>query len=66
MYRRAEFTLAVYVHLLDEDLPDPSFFDAASPKGGNEGATQPTETDLEDVPEQEPISAENLAAVRAV
>jgi integrase len=42
------FTLAVYVHLLDDDLPDPSFFDSL---GGNTGATQPAEIGrIEDAP----------------
>jgi integrase len=36
------FTLRTYVHLLPEDLPEPVF----SPlKGGDRGATRPTETD---------------------
>jgi integrase len=33
------FTLAVYVHLLDDDLPDPSFLDAIGGGSGADGAT---------------------------
>jgi integrase len=36
------FTLAVYVHLLPDDLPDPAFLDVLA--GGNKGATRATET----------------------
>jgi hypothetical protein len=36
------FTLAVYVHLLPDDLPDPAFLDTLA--GGNKGATRATET----------------------
>jgi integrase len=36
------FTLATYVHLLPDDLPDGSFLDAVT---GNTGATEPTEND---------------------
>lgn len=39
------FTLRTYVHLLDEDVPQPDF---AAP-GGNAGATQPAETGRNDV-----------------
>ena len=35
------FTLATYVHLLADDLPDPHFLDQLT--GGNKGATSPTE-----------------------
>jgi hypothetical protein len=37
------FTLAAYVHLLPDDLPDPGFLDAVT--GDNTGTTQPTEID---------------------
>jgi len=38
------FTLRTYVHLLEDDLPQPDF----GSLGGNNGATQPTETDRND------------------
>jgi hypothetical protein len=37
------FTLATYVHFLDDDLPDPSFLDDVTAEGGNNGAPSPTE-----------------------
>jgi integrase len=37
------FTLATYVHLLADDLPDPGFLDAVT--GGNTWTTQATESD---------------------
>ena len=37
------FTLATYVHLLPNDLPDPAFLDGITE--GNERATEPTEND---------------------
>jgi len=37
-----QFTLATYVHLLPDDLPDVAFLDALA--GGNPGGTRPTET----------------------
>ena len=36
------FTLATYVHFLDDDLPDPSFIDDVTAEGGNNGAPSPT------------------------
>jgi integrase len=39
-HHSAAFTLAVYVHALDDDLPEP----VAAPTGGNRGATEATET----------------------
>ena len=33
------FTLATYVHLVADDLPDPSFLDALTTLGGNKVAT---------------------------
>jgi integrase len=45
------FTLATYVHLLDEDMFEPDFWDDfGQPEGGNTVATQPTETDRNDLP----------------
>ena len=38
------FTLRTYVHLLDDDLPRPTVLDSLAGKGGNSGATEPTET----------------------
>jgi hypothetical protein len=40
------FTLATYVHLLPDDLPDASFLDAVTAaEEGNAGATRHPETD---------------------
>ena len=49
----AGFTLRTYVHLLDEDLPEPDVLDSLDAlERGNNGATQPTVTDRNDkVPE---------------
>ena len=33
------FTLATYVHLVTDDLPDPSFLDTLTAAGGNKVAT---------------------------
>jgi integrase len=42
------FTLATYVHLLEDDLPDPTVFDAlATRQRGHSGATAPTATDTD-------------------
>jgi integrase len=49
----AGFTLRTYVHLLPEDLPAPDF----TVKVGNTWATQATETDRNDAPAVEIISA---------
>lgn len=38
------FTLRTYVHLLPEDLPEPSFPPLSVWQGGNAGATKATET----------------------
>jgi integrase len=37
------FTLATYVHLLPDDLPEPAFMDALTAVGGNKGATKAPE-----------------------
>jgi integrase len=38
------FTLAVYVHLLPDDLPEPTFLDELTPlERGHDGATRPSE-----------------------
>jgi integrase len=42
------FTLATYVHLLPDDLPDPAFMDALG--GGNKGATSRADAALKPVP----------------
>lgn len=39
-HHAASFTLDTYIHLLDDDLPDPSFFDEII--GGHPGATRTT------------------------
>jgi integrase len=45
------FTQRVYVHLLPEDLPDPSFLDELTAPGvGNERATEATESDRNAAP----------------
>jgi integrase len=56
------FTLSAYVHLLPDDLPDPSFFDVI---GGNAGATYPTETDRDTGPAQGAETALVLGTTRA-
>ena len=38
------FTLATYVHFLDDDLPNVDFLDGVTAEGGNEEATRPAET----------------------
>jgi integrase len=58
------FTLGVYVHLLPDDLPDPSFLDAL--EGGNKGATQPAETHRDDHVSTAVETASNLVVARAV
>lgn len=42
------FTLATYVHLLPDDLPDPVFFEAPGPGGVTRVSPRPTETDRDD------------------
>jgi integrase len=37
------FTLATYVHLIPDDLPDPTFLDTLTAQGGNEVATRAPE-----------------------
>jgi hypothetical protein len=61
------FTLATYVHLLSDDLPDAGFLDAVTGPGGNEGATSPTETrrDVPDTPETEKASEQGNDLVQA-
>lgn len=41
-HHKASFTLDTYIHLLDEDVPEPTFFDV---KVGNGWATQQAESD---------------------
>jgi hypothetical protein len=55
------FTPSVYVHLLPDDLPEPSFFDGL---GGNKGATQPTETGRNEPVTKKGETARILGAVR--
>jgi hypothetical protein len=44
-HQKPSFTLDTYVHLLDTDVPQPSFFDELEPiNEGNEWATRPAET----------------------
>jgi integrase len=58
------FTLSVYVHLLADGLPDPSFLDTL--EGGNRGATQPPETHRDGHPAEAPVLAQNLGRVLAL
>ncbi len=52
----AGFTLRTYVHLLDEDLPEPDVLASLDLLDrGNNGATQPTETHRDEVTPNEPI-----------
>ena len=45
-HHAASFTLDTYIHLLDDDLPDPAFFEAVlGGAGGLTGDTRATETD---------------------
>ena len=44
-HHAASFTLDTYIHLLDDDLPDPAFLDAIT--GGHTGASRPAETALD-------------------
>jgi integrase len=64
------FTLATYVHYLDDDLPDASFLDEVTGGGGNTAATSPTETDSRPlVGEQDDFAAiagETLVPLRPV
>jgi hypothetical protein len=39
------FTLAVYVHLLPDDLPNPDFLDALTQPGEAQGASRQTPAD---------------------
>jgi integrase len=63
------FTLATYVHFLDDDLPSVDFLDGVT-AGGNEEATRPTETLFraggDDEGECTPFAAENLGTLRPV
>lgn len=59
-HHSAAFTLATYVHLLPDDLPDASFLDAVT--GGNKVATRPAEIDRNEVGVGEPETAQPSAA----
>jgi integrase len=62
------FTLATYVHFLDDDLPDASFLDDVT-GGGNTTVISPTESASrpvgKDEAESSPLAGESLGAVRA-
>jgi hypothetical protein len=66
-HHKPSFTLDTYVHLLDEDIPEPPIMGA---KEGNAGATEGPEIDRNDVAtgdaELRMAEPESLAAVRAV
>jgi hypothetical protein len=65
-HHSAAFTLTTYVHLLPEDLPAlPDALDGLT-VWGNNGATQPTETDLNREVDEQAEPAQNLAVARAV
>ena len=50
-HHKASFTIDSYIHLLDEDLPDPSFLDELSePQGGNKVGTEVAEPDRSPAP----------------
>ena len=55
------FTLATYVHLLPDDLPEPVFLEALTRATGNEGgndvATSPAETGRDESPALAAVSA---------
>jgi hypothetical protein len=65
------FTLATYVHLLSDDLPEAGFLDALTGpgpgSGGNNGATSPTETsrDDPDPPDTEKAPEQGIDLVQA-
>ncbi len=42
------FTLATYIHLLPDDMPDADFLDTIV--GGQQRTTEPTQTEAEDAP----------------
>jgi integrase len=50
------FTLATYVHLLDDDLPDPAFLDGLTAGVATEVATRPAQMGLEMAPVELPES----------
>jgi hypothetical protein len=58
-----EFTLKTYVDLLEEDMPELS---ETFGEWGNKGATQPTETDINEGQSGEPDTAQTLGLARAV
>jgi integrase len=63
------FTLATYVHFLDDDLPSADFLDGIT-AGGNEEATSPTETEVrasgDDEGESGSVAGESLGELRLV
>jgi integrase len=65
-HHKPSFTLDVYVHLLEEDMPDPSFLDEV----GNTWAPRGPENDREALSDTESqkvlLSSENLAEARTV
>ncbi len=65
-HHKPSFTLDVYVHLLDEDTPDPAFLDEV----GNRRATRAAENARESAdptePQEPPLSRTNLADSRTL
>jgi integrase len=63
------FTLATYVHFLDDDLPDADFLDGVT-ANGNGVATSPTEIPFRaagaDEGESAPVAGESLGELRLV
>ena len=66
------FTLATYVHFLDDDFGDADFLDDVTAGGdnGNEVATSPTGTEVRtvgaDEDESAPLAGESLGEFRLV
>ena len=66
------FTLATYVHFLDDDLPSADFLDGVTAAGnnGNGVATSPAETELRalgaDESESAAVAGESLGELRLV
>lgn len=70
-HHKPSFTLDVYVHMLDADVPSPDFFDAlGSEEVGDRWATERAETGRNDDDEEAPgnpaLAGESLVRVRVV
>jgi hypothetical protein len=58
------FTLATYVHLMPDDLPDAGFLDTITARVATPGATRPTENTRDDAPSSGPETVELPAVPR--